>query len=67
VISSGDQPAEQLAVHRRLAEGSIAGRHVVAARSAHWVQLDEPELVVNAIKELTEAARNEPRIASNGY
>ena len=30
VISSGDQPAEQLAVHRSLAERSVAGRHLVA-------------------------------------
>jgi hypothetical protein len=60
VISSGDQPAEQLAVHRSLTEASIAGRHVVAARSAHWIQFDEPELVVDAVKQLTDAARREP-------
>jgi pimeloyl-ACP methyl ester carboxylesterase len=59
VISSGDQPAEQLAVHRRLAEASIAGRHVIAARSAHWIQFDEPELIVDAVRELTESARRE--------
>ena len=52
VISSGDQPAEQIAAHRMLAEGSHEGRHVVAARSAHWVQFDEPELVVAQVREL---------------
>src|SRR5688572_23739619 len=35
-----------------LAEGSLEGRHVVAARSAHWVQFDEPELVVAQVREL---------------
>jgi hypothetical protein len=53
VISSGDQPIEQLAVHRRLAERSASGRHLVAVRSAHWIQFDEPELVVDAVRTLT--------------
>ena len=57
VISSGDQPVERLAEHRRLASASAAGRHVVAARSAHWVQFDEPELVVAAVKDLAAASR----------
>src|SRR5688572_896674 len=52
VISSGDQPAEQIAAHRMLAERSDDGRHVIAARSAHWVQFDEPELVVALVREL---------------
>jgi pimeloyl-ACP methyl ester carboxylesterase len=54
VISSGNQPPEQIAVHRMLAERSADGRHVVAARSAHWVQFDEPLLVVALVKELVE-------------
>jgi pimeloyl-ACP methyl ester carboxylesterase len=52
VISSGNQPPEQLELHRQLANASHAGRHVIAARSAHWVQFDEPELVTAAIREL---------------
>jgi pimeloyl-ACP methyl ester carboxylesterase len=58
VISSGDEPAEQLAVHRKLAEVSIAGRHLVAPRSAHWIQFDEPELVVSAVRDLVESVRD---------
>jgi pimeloyl-ACP methyl ester carboxylesterase len=54
VISSGDQPPEQIAAHRMLAERSAEGRHVIAARSAHWVQFDEPELVVALVKELVD-------------
>lgn len=52
VISSGNQPPEYLIEHRRLAERSAAGRHLVAARSSHWVQFDEPELIVAAVREL---------------
>jgi pimeloyl-ACP methyl ester carboxylesterase len=54
VISSGNQPPEQIAAHRMLAERSADGRHVIAGRSAHWVQFDEPELVVALVRELVE-------------
>jgi pimeloyl-ACP methyl ester carboxylesterase len=57
VISSGEPAPEQLSEHRRLAEASVAGRHVIATRSAHWIQFDEPELIVSAVRELTESAR----------
>lgn len=57
VISSGDQSAEQLAVHQSLARVSDGGRHLVASRSAHWIQFDEPELIVAAVKDLVESSR----------
>lgn len=52
VISSGNQPPEQIAAHQLLAERSVHGRHVIAARSAHWVQFDEPELVISLVRDL---------------
>jgi pimeloyl-ACP methyl ester carboxylesterase len=55
VISSGDQSPEQMDEHRMLAEGSLGGRHVIAARSGHWIQFDEPQLVVTVIRELVES------------
>jgi pimeloyl-ACP methyl ester carboxylesterase len=58
VISSSQRTTEQLAVHRNLAAASVAGRHVVATRSTHWIQFDEPELVVGAVMELVDSARN---------
>jgi pimeloyl-ACP methyl ester carboxylesterase len=64
VISSGDQPPAQIAAHRRLAAASMAGRHEVAARSTHWVQFDEPELIVGTVKELVEEARDPQRLRS---
>jgi pimeloyl-ACP methyl ester carboxylesterase len=58
VISSGNQPAEHLQIQRMLADASHAGRHVIAARSSHWVQLDEPGLIVSAIEELVDSDRS---------
>ena len=58
VISSGNQPPEQLDAHRKLAEASSAGSHIIAARSAHWVQFDEPELIVNRVQELVIRVRD---------
>ena len=54
VISSENQPPEEIAAHRMLAERSAEGRHVIAARSAHWVQFDEPTLIVTLVRELVE-------------
>jgi len=52
VISSGNNAPEQIDEHRALAARSAAARHVIASRSTHWVQFDEPELIVDAVREL---------------
>ena len=57
VISSGNQPQEHIDVQRTLADASHTGKHIVAARSSHWVQLDEPALVSAAVQELVLQAR----------
>lgn len=57
VISSGNQPPERLAAHRALMGGSRGGRHVIAARSGHWIQFDQPELIVAVIRALVETTR----------
>jgi pimeloyl-ACP methyl ester carboxylesterase len=59
VISSGNQPPDQVAMQRMLADASRSGRHVMAARSSHWVQFDEPELIVAAIRELVDRERSD--------
>jgi pimeloyl-ACP methyl ester carboxylesterase len=41
-----------LAEHRDIARLSPLGRHIVAANSGHWVQLDQPDLVVSAIRDV---------------
>jgi pimeloyl-ACP methyl ester carboxylesterase len=57
VISGANQGPQQQAAHRMLAEESVAGRHVMAVRGAHWVQFDQPELIVEAVRELVAAER----------
>ena len=61
VVSSGEQPGSELEAHRRLAGASAAGRHVIATRSGHWIQFDEPELIVAAVQDLIDSARDNPR------
>lgn len=52
IVSGGAQPEDVLADHGRLAGLSRHGRHVVAANSGHWVQLDRPDVVIAAIREV---------------
>jgi pimeloyl-ACP methyl ester carboxylesterase len=52
VISSGDQPADTLGRQRQLARLSPKGRHVMASRSGHWVQFDQPDLIVERVREV---------------
>lgn len=52
VISSGRLTPEQHAEHQAIAQASRHGRHIVAEKSGHWVQLDQPEIVIEAIREL---------------
>jgi pimeloyl-ACP methyl ester carboxylesterase len=52
VISSARQPPERLAEHRSLAATATRSRHIVALESGHWIQFDEPQIIVSAIREL---------------
>ena len=52
VISGGHQPASEIEAHQRLAAASPRGRHVVAAKSGHWIPFDEPEVIVEAVRSL---------------
>jgi pimeloyl-ACP methyl ester carboxylesterase len=67
VISSGDQPPNVLAAHRALVQTSQYGHHIVASKSGHWVQFDEPELVVEAIHEVVEASRRKDMSVTPGH
>jgi pimeloyl-ACP methyl ester carboxylesterase len=55
VLSGAHQPGERLQEHAAIAAHSLHGRHIVADDSAHWVHLDQPELVVSAVREMVEA------------
>jgi pimeloyl-ACP methyl ester carboxylesterase len=63
IVSSGDQPTDIIAKHRRLARLSSRGRHILAERSGHWIQFDQPDLVTNAVREIVDLARVTPRVA----
>ena len=41
-----------------LARRSTRGRHIVAKNSGHWIPLDEPDIVVAAIREVVDAVRS---------
>jgi pimeloyl-ACP methyl ester carboxylesterase len=58
ILSSGNQPPEVIDQHRQLARLSSQGRHIVAHASGHWIQFDEPDLVVAAIREVVDRARH---------
>ena len=55
VISSGTHSPQEIADHRALASRASAARHVIADRSTHWVQFDQPELIVDAVRELVKS------------
>lgn len=48
------QELQQDLVHR-----STMGKQVIATRSGHFIHRDEPQLVVNAIREVIDATRNQ--------
>jgi pimeloyl-ACP methyl ester carboxylesterase len=55
VVSSGDQPPDVVAGHRQLARLAAGGRHLVAASCGHWIQFDDPDLVIAAVRQLVPA------------
>jgi len=58
LLSAANATPEQLEEREAWARRSPHGQHIVARKSGHWIQLDEPELVVAAIRDmagLTEA------------
>ena len=55
VLSGAHQPPERMKEQAAIAAHSEHGRHIVADASAHWVHLDQPELVVEAAREMVEA------------
>jgi pimeloyl-ACP methyl ester carboxylesterase len=52
VISGAHQPPERMAEHRAIAARSTHGKHIIAAKSAHWIHMDQPELIVQACREM---------------
>jgi pimeloyl-ACP methyl ester carboxylesterase len=59
VISGAHQPPVRMAEHKAIAARSLQGRHLVAANSAHWIHLDQPELIVEAFRKMAENLKPE--------
>jgi pimeloyl-ACP methyl ester carboxylesterase len=52
VLSAANATPEQLQEREAWARLSPRGKHIRARKSGHWIQLDEPELVVEAIRDM---------------
>jgi len=52
ILSAANSTPAQRAEREALAKRSVRGQHLVAAKSGHWIHLDEPALVVDAIRDL---------------
>jgi pimeloyl-ACP methyl ester carboxylesterase len=57
VLSGANSAANRLAEHQAMANRSTRGKLVIAQNSGHWIQLDEPDLVVAAVREIIQALR----------
>lgn len=54
VLSAANATPKELEEREAWVRRSPRGRHIVARKSGHWIQLDEPELVVQAVREMVE-------------
>lgn len=63
VISGAHQLPVRLAEHQAIAEHSLRGKHLAAEKGAHWVHLDQPELIVEAFREMV-AQMTENKVSS---
>lgn len=50
ILSAANSTPEQLEEREEWARRSSRGKHILARGSGHWIQLDEPELVIEAIR-----------------
>jgi len=56
VLSASNSTPAQLAEREAMARHSSHGKHIVAKKSGHWIHLDQPDLVIDAIREICGAA-----------
>lgn len=65
VISGAHVPPVRLAEHQAIAAHSLRGKHLMAEKSSHWVHLDQPELIVEAFREMVAQMKAENAPASH--
>jgi pimeloyl-ACP methyl ester carboxylesterase len=66
VLSASSSSPSQMKGHEALAHLSSQGKHIVASKSGHWIQLDEPDLVIESIREVVESVRRRSRTTWSG-
>jgi pimeloyl-ACP methyl ester carboxylesterase len=57
ILSAGNATAEELCERDAWAAVSERGRHVKVPGTGHWLQLERPELIVDAVREMIEEKR----------
>jgi pimeloyl-ACP methyl ester carboxylesterase len=57
VISGAHQLPVRLAEHQAIAAHSLRGKHLAAEKGAHWIHLDQPELIVSAFRDMVAQMR----------
>jgi pimeloyl-ACP methyl ester carboxylesterase len=66
VLSASSSSPSQMKGHEALARLSSQGKHIVASKSGHWIQLDEPDLVIESIREVVESVNRRSRTTWSG-
>jgi pimeloyl-ACP methyl ester carboxylesterase len=62
VLTARSASPEHFQEQRAIASLSRRGTQVVASKSGHWIHLDEPELIVDAVRGIVEKARHQTAI-----
>jgi pimeloyl-ACP methyl ester carboxylesterase len=57
ILSAANSTPAQLAERDAIAARSPHGKHMVIPDSGHWIHLDQPEVVLDAIREMVEVVR----------
>lgn len=57
LVASNSQPPRTMSTEE-VARLSTQGQLIVASESGHWIQIDQPSLVIDAIRQIVTSARN---------
>jgi len=57
VLSAGNPTTAQMMEHEAVARLSSNGKLIVVPNSGHWIQFDQPQFVIDAIREVLQSAR----------
>ncbi len=57
ILSASNSTPAQITERDAIANRSVHGRHIVVPDTGHWIHLDQPEVVIEAIREMVELVR----------